>query len=97
MPRTPSSIKNAYKRSDVYRKQKKDKAHAKLKRRLETKKDEMTSEDGQQKKKGRLSSSLARLASELTVGDDVGATCRSDWLPRSLVPSTTLESTAPRT
>lgn len=48
MPPAPSSIKNAYKRSDVYRKQKKDKAKAKLQRRLDTKKAETSTLDGEE-------------------------------------------------
>lgn len=50
MPVAPSSIKNAYKRSDVYRKQKRDKGQEKLRRRLETKKDEASADGGEERK-----------------------------------------------
>lgn len=51
MPITPSSIGNAYRRHDVYHKQKKQKGQEKLRRRLETKKDEAEGLDGAEKKK----------------------------------------------
>jgi hypothetical protein len=51
MPPASANIKNAYKRSDVYRKEKKKKGQAKLKRRLEIKKDEEEVEGGDVRKK----------------------------------------------
>ncbi|CDZ98527.1 Ribosome biogenesis protein RPF1, contains IMP4 domain [Phaffia rhodozyma] len=60
MPVAPSSIKNAYKRSDVYRKQKREKSQDKLRRRLETKKDEASADGGEARKKKRVSTNIPR-------------------------------------
>lgn len=54
MPVNPASIGNAYKRSDEYRKQKRQKSQEKLKRRMAVKKDEEEGEGGEERKKVRL-------------------------------------------
>ncbi|KAL7415827.1 anticodon-binding protein [Mrakia frigida] len=60
MPITPSSIGNAYRRHDVYHKQKKHKGQEKLKRRLETKKDEADGLEGAERKKKRLAENIPK-------------------------------------
>lgn len=70
MPVNPASIGNAYKRSDEYRKQKRQKGQQKLKRRMEIKKDEAENEGGDERKKVR--------ASQMSEGSAVPSRRRAD-------------------
>lgn len=105
MPVNPASIGNAYKRSDEYRKQKRQKGQEKLKRRLEVKKDEAEGEDGEERKKvcrGVLIVWIAwpKLTSLLPVPLPLLPTAAAvsvDWRPTSRGRRTTRASTARRT
>jgi hypothetical protein len=109
MPVNPASIGNAYKRSDEYRKQKRQKGQEKLKRRLEVKKDEAEGDGGEERKKVRLFLRVVTVPAHQGVRTDhpppraslfaaaVAAAGRADWRPMSRGRRTTRASTARRT
>ena len=66
MPITPSSIGNAYRRHDVYTKQKRQAGKEKLNRRLATKQEESQGAEGAEKKK--VSTDLQRRSFTLRSG-----------------------------